>query len=1082
MTRSRAQSPPTTYTITDLGTFGGTESKAFAINSCGQVAGYATDAGGSKRPFFRPANTLIDLGVLSGDGTATSLNNSGYVVGSSPTLTPTDRAFIWHDDNGNNANDPGEMKQLLPVGAAGSADDINDNGKVVGWVMTAGSSGGTGGFNAFAWENNTFQFISGTPAPSSPLAHGINNAGTIVGENSDAIRGWVLRNGVFTTIGLFPTANDQGRSVAYEVSEGEHVVGTAAFNFSSTHAFVWTDANGLKDLGTLIGMTNSIAYNVAIVNSLVQVVGASYIGVDEAGPTARAFVWQDLNNDGDGNGVEDVGEMKYLWDLIPAADQANWAGLQQARSINSSGQIVGFGLKTNGETHAFLLTPPSGPPSACLPNVSVSVSPSAINEDAAGTLTYTFTRSITTGSPLTVNFSTTGTANGSDYGISHSGTVTIPANQQSATVVVDPTTDSTFEANETVILTTTAGPGYNVGTPSSATGTINNDDTTNVSVAVSPANTPEDGATNLVYTFTRNSTFGSLTVNFSVAGTAALNTDYGQTGAASFTSSTGTVTFADGSSTAAVTINPNTDAAVEPDETVSLTVTTGSGYNVGSPSAAEGTISNDDTNVSVAVSPTPVTENGAPNLVYTFTRTGVTTGALTVNFSVSGTADAADYGQTGATTFAPPTGTVIFAAGSPTATVTVDPTADSTVEPDETLTLTLAAGANYNVGSPNSATGTITNDDADVSVTVSPSSVAESGSDSLFYTFTRAGVMTDALTVNFSVAGTAIFNTDYTQSGAATFSSSAGTVTLPAGSGSATVTLVPTPDFIDEGDETVILTVTTGTGYNVGSPGSQQGTITDDDPTPTIQITDVTAPEPSSPTSFVFTVSLTNPSASQIDLNYTTATTGATTPATGGAGCTPGIDYGDAAATLSFAPGETSKQINVTVCSDSTLEPDETFFVNLSGNTNSTLPPGTRGIGTITPQVPVLWTEVAGPSCPSGTCLAAIDSVTFVRGPFRLTNEWNLTPSDRATRIILFTSNLGMTNANLASGILSVHINGSAIPLANIENVGTVTGVSGMDASYVIVKLPASLPPGSNTITVNMGSVASNVAVLSIIP
>ena len=163
-----------------------------------------------------------------------------------------------------------------------------------------------------------------------------------------------------------------------------------------------------------------------------------------------------------------------------------------------------------------------------------------------------------------------------------------------------------------------------------------------------------------------------------------------------------------------------------------------------------------------------------------------------------------------------------------------------------------------------------------------------------------------ALTVNFSVAGTAAFNTDYTQSGAATFSSSAGTVTLPDGISSATVTLVPTPDFIHEGDETVDLTVTAATGYNVGSPGSEQGTITDDDPTPTIQITSVTAPEPSSPTSFVFTVSLTNPSASQIDVNYATATTGATTPATGGANCTSGIDYVDAAGTLNFAPGETS--------------------------------------------------------------------------------------------------------------------------------------------------------------------------------
>ena len=59
-----------------------------------------------------------------------------------------------------------------------------------------------------------------------------------------------------------------------------------------------------------------------------------------------------------------------------------------------------------------------------------------------------------------------------------------------------------------------------------------------------------------------------------------------------------------------------------------------------------------------------------------------------------------------------------FSAGSSTATLTVDPTADSTSEPDETVILTVAAGTGYNVGAPSSATGTILNDDAiDVEIT-----------------------------------------------------------------------------------------------------------------------------------------------------------------------------------------------------------------------------------------------------------------------------------------------------------------------------------------------------------------------------
>jgi hypothetical protein len=59
---------------------------------------------------------------------------------------------------------------------------------------------------------------------------------------------------------------------------------------------------------------------------------------------------------------------------------------------------------------------------------------------------------------------------------------------------------------------------------------------------------------------------------------------------------------------------------------------------------------------------------------------------------------------------------VSFPVGSLTATVTVDPTADTTVEADETVSLTVTAGTGYTVGAPSSATGTITNDDTEVSV------------------------------------------------------------------------------------------------------------------------------------------------------------------------------------------------------------------------------------------------------------------------------------------------------------------------------------------------------------------------------
>jgi hypothetical protein len=78
-----------------------------------------------------------------------------------------------------------------------------------------------------------------------------------------------------------------------------------------------------------------------------------------------------------------------------------------------------------------------------------------------------------------------------------------------------------------------------------------------------------------------------------------------------------------------------------------------------------------------------------------------------VNYSIAGTADAADY--TGAS---PGTGkTISFAAGYDKATLTITPTPDTVVEFDETVILTLASGSGYTVGTKTPMTGTILNDD-----------------------------------------------------------------------------------------------------------------------------------------------------------------------------------------------------------------------------------------------------------------------------------------------------------------------------------------------------------------------------------
>ena len=84
------------------------------------------------------------------------------------------------------------------------------------------------------------------------------------------------------------------------------------------HAFMWTDAGGLKDLGTLAGKTHSEAYNVAIVNGSVQVVGTSYNDLVRCARIRLA------GSDGDGQGLGDPLEMTDLSAVSVARVDSSW--------------------------------------------------------------------------------------------------------------------------------------------------------------------------------------------------------------------------------------------------------------------------------------------------------------------------------------------------------------------------------------------------------------------------------------------------------------------------------------------------------------------------------------------------------------------------------------------------------------------------------------------------------------------------------------------------------------------------------------------------------------------------------------
>jgi hypothetical protein len=176
-----------------------------------------------------------------------------------------------------------------------------------------------------------------------------------------------------------------------------------------------------------------------------------------------------------------------------------------------------------------------------------------------------------------------------------------------------------------------------------------------------------------------------------------------------------------------------------------------------------------------------------------------------------------------------------------------------------------------------------------------------------------------------------------------------GTVSELLGSGNGTLTYAGTNavgsspsaiavgDFNGDGRPDV---ATADAGSNTVSVLLNDGTWTP--PPPVLRISDRTVTEGNAgTTSATFNVTLSAPSTQPVTVAYTT----------GNGSATAGSDYLAASGTLTFAPGETTKTITVPVIGDRLGEPNETFVVNLSGQTNANIADG-QGVGTITDDEP----------------------------------------------------------------------------------------------------------------------------------
>jgi probable HAF family extracellular repeat protein len=351
---SKAEPSTQRYAVTDLGTLGGAQSAAFALNERAEVVGWAETAAGERHAFLYREGRISDLGTLPGyhRSEAYGINDRGDVVGRA------DGGALPLRDGGGRVlrNVEAGWQAVLWSGGAvrdlgpGAAWDINNRGEVIGHPPAG---------HGFLWTRAGGRVEIRPEAPDRILhSKAINEAGAIVGmfgRPSGSASGRVFEISPFLRKGaelrlLTPVHAGPPGTEACGLNERGDVVGI--YPHLDGTAFFWKPGARAEDtpllhLGTFNGKAMEafgehagIHYSAAFdINERGLIVGEA--NVNERGfEDLRAFVWED------GKGIE----------LNRRIDPASGWVLRSARAVNERGQIAGFGTY-RGQQRAFLLTP-----------------------------------------------------------------------------------------------------------------------------------------------------------------------------------------------------------------------------------------------------------------------------------------------------------------------------------------------------------------------------------------------------------------------------------------------------------------------------------------------------------------------------------------------------------------------------------------------------------------------------------------------------------------------------------------------------------------------------------------------------
>ena len=392
------------------------------------------------------------------------------------------------------------------------------------------------------------------------------------------------------------------------------------------------------------------------------------------------------------------------------------------------------------------------------------------------------------------------------------------------------------------------------------------------------------------------------------------------TAPADFKNASGTVTFAANETSRTITVKVKGDTAIEPAEQLSVQLSNATGGTIVQ-ATGRVTILDDDPPVGglrVDVGDVEVLEGGSGtrSAAFTVALSAPSPGAVTVQYkSVNGSAVAP-------TDYAAVTGTLTFAAGQIAKTVAVAVAGDRDSEPTEQFTLALSNPAGATIGR-GTGTARIATDDAQARVSISSGIVSEgdAGQRVVPFTVSLAAPSASPVTADWTVS-------HVTTTGADVVAGS-GTVTIPAGALGAAVNVTTIGDTVVEPNEAFVVTLSNAVGASIET-GTGVEYIRDDDPGSAgrVAIGSAAIVEGQNGTrDAVFVVSLSEPHAATVTVNY------ATTPGS----ATAGTDYVSAAGTLTFAAGALTRLVTVPITGDSLDEAVETFTVTLSGASGATI-------------------------------------------------------------------------------------------------------------------------------------------------